>query len=58
MTKAKRLSMLSDQRAIYVTYLGARLAEQDWHGVRDIAADLECLDRERKALEWVPDAGE
>lgn len=33
-----------------VAYLKAKLAERDWHGVRDAAADLEVLEAKHPHL--------
>lgn len=33
-----------ERHAALVQYLRAKLAEGDWHGVRDAAADLEVLE--------------
>lgn len=38
---------------ILVAYLKAKLAERDWHGVRDAAADLEVLEAKHPNLRKV-----
>lgn len=44
MNAATDPAALRRQRATLVEYLAQRAACEDWHGVRDAAADLEVID--------------
>jgi hypothetical protein len=35
---------LMDQRAVLIEYLKVKLAQEDWHGVRDACVDIEMLE--------------
>jgi hypothetical protein len=42
-------------RTVYINYLRVKIEFEDWHGVRDIAAELEVIDA-KIALQQVPHA--
>ncbi len=43
-----RLKFLEASRATLIAYLKDKLADEDWHGVMDAAADLRELDVETR----------
>ena len=49
--RAKRLVVLDARRTLMVSYLLAKVEEQDWHGVQDAASDLRDIEAEVKGLE-------
>lgn len=58
MNLGEEYSKLCKRRLTLVGYLGAKVEEQDWHGVADAAMDLREVDAKLELLKNMPNNAE